>query len=185
MIFLYDLLSYLGYFAVMIIFMVVAIVAAKSAFGLVCYLVGAVLQLIPMLGNAMSGSTMISHWLVYLGLLLSTAVIVTARRDSKKSKEEKVESQEPSYICDMCKHSFNKVTYVKTSDDVDVDGKNLCDDCMLIYQEERDQKTETKVEERAENKIQFCRKCGSKLPDDAIFCNKCGTKISEIEKGGE
>lgn len=27
------------------------------------------------------------------------------------------------------------------------------------------------------DKIYFCRKCGSKLIDDAIFCNKCGTKV--------
>ena len=27
------------------------------------------------------------------------------------------------------------------------------------------------------DKICFCRKCGSKLMDDAIFCNKCGTKV--------
>lgn len=26
-------------------------------------------------------------------------------------------------------------------------------------------------------KICFCRKCGSKLIDDAVFCNQCGTKI--------
>lgn len=28
-----------------------------------------------------------------------------------------------------------------------------------------------------ENKINFCRKCGNKLPDGAKFCNKCGTSI--------
>lgn len=27
------------------------------------------------------------------------------------------------------------------------------------------------------NKICFCRKCGSKLMDDAAFCNKCGTQV--------
>ena len=27
------------------------------------------------------------------------------------------------------------------------------------------------------NKICFCRKCGSKLMEDAVFCNKCGTQI--------
>lgn len=27
------------------------------------------------------------------------------------------------------------------------------------------------------DKICFCRKCGSKLMDEAIFCNKCGTKV--------
>lgn len=29
----------------------------------------------------------------------------------------------------------------------------------------------------ATTKVQFCRKCGSKLPEDALFCTKCGTKI--------
>ena len=27
------------------------------------------------------------------------------------------------------------------------------------------------------DKVCFCRKCGTKLVDDAIFCSKCGTKI--------
>ena len=27
------------------------------------------------------------------------------------------------------------------------------------------------------SKILFCRKCGSKLPEDALFCQECGTKI--------
>ena len=27
------------------------------------------------------------------------------------------------------------------------------------------------------DKICFCRKCGSKLMDDAAFCNKCGTQV--------
>ena len=27
------------------------------------------------------------------------------------------------------------------------------------------------------NRVCFCRKCGSKLMNDADFCNKCGTKI--------
>ena len=26
-------------------------------------------------------------------------------------------------------------------------------------------------------KIQFCRKCGAKLPGDALFCTQCGTKV--------
>lgn len=27
------------------------------------------------------------------------------------------------------------------------------------------------------HKICFCRKCGSKLMDNAAFCNKCGTRV--------
>lgn len=33
----------------------------------------------------------------------------------------------------------------------------------------------------------YCRKCGTKIPDDSIFCLKCGTKtekkMSPIERG--
>ena len=34
-------------------------------------------------------------------------------------------------------------------------------------------------------KVQFCRNCGNKLPEDALFCTKCGTKIITEEKQGE
>ena len=34
-------------------------------------------------------------------------------------------------------------------------------------------------------KVQFCRKCGNKLPEDALFCTKCGTKIITAENQGE
>lgn len=29
------------------------------------------------------------------------------------------------------------------------------------------------------DKINFCRECGSKLLDGAIFCNKCGAKVAK------
>lgn len=32
-------------------------------------------------------------------------------------------------------------------------------------------------EQPKEERICFCRKCGSKLIDDAVFCDKCGTKV--------
>lgn len=186
MLFLYNLLGYLGYFLVMIIFMIVAIVAAKNAFGWVCYVVGAVLQLISLLGNITASVDMTLHWIIYFGLLFVTAVIAVKRSDSKKATEEDTsEMPKQLHTCDMCKHSFNKVTYVKMADDTDVDSRNLCDACMKIYLAEIERKSETKTEEPTGNKIQFCRKCGNKLLDDAIFCNKCGTKIAQIEKGGE
>ena len=34
-------------------------------------------------------------------------------------------------------------------------------------------------------KAQFCRKCGSKLPEEALFCTKCGTKVIAEEQQGE
>lgn len=30
------------------------------------------------------------------------------------------------------------------------------------------------------DQICFCRKCGSKLMDDATFCNKCGTEVVKL-----
>ena len=35
------------------------------------------------------------------------------------------------------------------------------------------------------NKICFCRKCGSKLCENANFCNKCGTEVISEENSGE
>ena len=26
----------------------------------------------------------------------------------------------------------------------------------------------------------YCKKCGTKLPDDAVYCIKCGTKVDHL-----
>ena len=85
MLFLFDLMYCLGYFLVMIIFMVVAIVIAsaksKAAWG--CYVIGAVIQLLSLVGNQkianVSGTNTTLHWVVYFGLLIISAILVVKR----------------------------------------------------------------------------------------------------------
>lgn len=43
------------------------------------------------------------------------------------------ESAKKEYKCDMCEHSFEKVTYAKITDDMGVMYRNLCDACIEIY----------------------------------------------------
>ena len=42
--------------------------------------------------------------------------------------------------------------------------------------------TEEKTNEVVNNKICFCRKCGTNLEEDSRFCRKCGTEIKEEQQ---
>ena len=52
-------------------------------------------------------------------------------------------------------------------------GAKKLDAKDLLMEIEQSKEESTKQNQ----KICFCRKCGSKLPEDALFCTKCGTKI--------
>ncbi len=83
MLFLYQLMNCLGYFLVMIAFMIVAIVSAKSKAAWIWYVIGAVLQLLSLSGNQkianINGTDTTLYWIVYFGLLIITAVLVVKR----------------------------------------------------------------------------------------------------------
>lgn len=83
MLFLYQLMNCLGYFLIMIIFMVVAIVTAKSKAAWIWYAAGAVLQLVALIGNQIAaninGIDTTLRWIVYFGLLILTAILVVKR----------------------------------------------------------------------------------------------------------
>lgn len=191
MLFLYDLLSCIGYFLIMTIFMVVAIVTAKSKTAWIWYGIGAVLQLISLIGNqlaAVSGIDMKLYWIVYFCLLMVTAAFIVDRYSSRRSKDltkkDKDTAIELRHKCDMCARDCDKITCEKKTGNELEEETNFCDTCVGAYDVTAKEKTGTEDEVKR-SKVQFCRKCGSKLPEDAIFCNKCGTKIAEIEKGGK
>ena len=67
----------------------------------------------------------------------------------------------------------NRITECKSCGYRDKNFFNACPQCgqyakQYIYLNQEPPK---------EEKICFCRKCGSKLIDDAVFCDKCGTKV--------
>lgn len=105
------------------------------------------------------------------------------------SKTTTSENNPPRYKCEMCAHLCEKVTYSKIVDDMGIRYRNLCDACIEIYNAvpEIKQTAEAQSNETTEvtAKIRFCRKCGSKLAEDALFCTKCGTKVITDEAQGE
>lgn len=97
MLFLYDLMSCIGYFLIMIIFMIVAIVTAKGKGAWIWYAIGAILQLLSLSGNqkvaAVNGTDTTMHWVVYFALLIITAVIVVKRYNKASASSDKDNEQ--------------------------------------------------------------------------------------------
>ena len=86
---LYEISSYIGYFFVMIIFMVVAFVVAKRRSPWIWYAIGAVLQLMALLGNEKfpdANKNTAIDWVIYVGLLIISAVLI--KRRYNKAQED-------------------------------------------------------------------------------------------------
>lgn len=86
MLFLFKLFECIGYFLILILFMVGAILLAKKKIGWVLYAVGAVLQLLSQIGNqkranllGVDDMNMPLMWVIYVALLVITAIIVAKR----------------------------------------------------------------------------------------------------------
>ena len=71
----YYLARCIGYFLIMIIFMIIAIVTAKGKGAWIWYAVGAIFQVVPMLGNQKAAM----YWIVYFALLIITAILIVKR----------------------------------------------------------------------------------------------------------
>lgn len=86
------MLFLIGYFFIMIIFMLIAIVTAKSMTCWLWYVIGAVLQLFSLLGNQktanINGTDTTLYWLVYIGLLIVTAVFIIKRNNKTSSSSD-------------------------------------------------------------------------------------------------
>lgn len=97
MLFLYDLMSCIGYFSIMIIFMIIAIVTAKGKGAWIWYAIGAILQLLSLSGNqkvaAMNGTDTTVHWVVYFALLIITAILIVRRYNKASTSSNTDEEQ--------------------------------------------------------------------------------------------
>ena len=85
--FLYTLGSYIGYFLVLIVFFVFAVIFAKKKIAWPLYFVGGGIQLLAILGTQKKyalfgmGHLMAPYWIVYAILMLVALVLIRRRRD--------------------------------------------------------------------------------------------------------
>lgn len=97
MLFLYYLMNCIGYFLIMLIFMIIAIVTAKGKSAWVWYAIGAILQLLSLSGNqkvaTMNGTDTTIHWIVYFALLIVTAILIVKRYNKASASSDTKEEQ--------------------------------------------------------------------------------------------
>jgi len=93
---MYGLGYYIGYFSIMIVLLVIAIIRSKKRNSWGWFIAAAVIQLIAFLGRAtednLVGNTdsRFLDWIIYIVLLVISAIFICIR--SKKSKENNNES---------------------------------------------------------------------------------------------
>ena len=97
MLFLYNLMSCIGYFLIMIVFMIIAIITAKGRGAWIWYAIGAILQLLSLSGNqkaaVMNGADATIHWIVYFALLIITAILIVKRYNKASASINTSEEQ--------------------------------------------------------------------------------------------
>lgn len=77
----------MGYFLVMLIFMIIAIVRARVGRPWIWYAIGVGLQLISMIGHTMNynrfgmGSAMTGTWIVFFVIAIVSLIIILARKN--------------------------------------------------------------------------------------------------------
>ena len=75
----------IGYFSIMIIFLVVAIKTQKMKW----HVIGSVIQLLSLAGLTLSGSGDVAkEWLLYILILLVGIILVIERQQSEEEKEK-------------------------------------------------------------------------------------------------
>lgn len=81
----YSVSSLFGYFLIMIILLALAIILAKGKLGWILYAVGAVLQLVSLIGRQKTfamfgmGHMLAAYWIVYFILLAVGAIAIYIR----------------------------------------------------------------------------------------------------------
>ena len=115
----------IGYFAIMLLFMIIAAVRAKKGFPWIWYIIGAVIQLISLIGisrNPFYNSG--PYWIVYFCILLLFFFIILSKSAQKGDSEihyilgntevqnqtsvsnyptaEEKKQENPAWICNRC-----------------------------------------------------------------------------------
>lgn len=111
MVFLYDLLGYISYFSILIIFSVIAIIFAKRKIAWFLYAFGGILTLLSILGLQKSvkqnyllyqtENKLFIYWIIYFILMVLFAVIIVKRKNSpikEKDSNKNTTSNFASYI---------------------------------------------------------------------------------------
>lgn len=89
MYFLYAITNYIGYFLILLVFLIVAIILAKKTAAWIVYGIGAFVQLLSLYGNYQSYSSMgfeeamTPYWIVYIVLLVVAAITIVMRRQNR------------------------------------------------------------------------------------------------------
>lgn len=77
---MHRIATYTGFFLIMIVFMIVAIINAKKKTAWIWYALGSTLQLLSLLGNQKSanyyGDNTTVEWIIYFGLLIVSAILI-------------------------------------------------------------------------------------------------------------
>ena len=96
-------------------------------------------------------------------------------KDEKLNQEievSKARLSDPKYVIALWKAgayvTYEIVEWAK-------DAVNNVDDTVVSAQNDIEDRT-------PENKICFCRKCGTQIDADSRFCRKCGTKVKEEQQ---
>lgn len=92
MLVLYTLGNFIGYFLIMIIFLSIGIISGKSKGAWIWYSIGAVLQLLSLIGNQatanMYGKDTSLYWVIYILLLIIAAGIINSRYNNSSDKSD-------------------------------------------------------------------------------------------------
>lgn len=106
MAFLGDIISYLSYFFVLIIFLILAIICVKKPLAWILYSIGSIITLISLLGMQNKYESyyynhyiycdsdyvkkmMAPYWTIYIVLLIITAILIFIRQSKNKQKIKK------------------------------------------------------------------------------------------------
>lgn len=77
---MHSIATYTGFFLIMIVFMIVAIINAKKKTAWIWYSIGSILQLLSLLGKQKSASyygyNTTVDWIIYFGLLIASATLI-------------------------------------------------------------------------------------------------------------
>ena len=127
--FIFDLAGYIGYFLILIIFLILAIIFAKKPHSWIWYSLGAIITFISIIGNQKKFDSRYSsnivmeimwpYWAIYFVLLAGAATIILLRY-FKAKKIERLDSES------------KKTNFSETLSKIDIDENSEtweCPDC--------------------------------------------------------